>query len=90
MRLNSFTWRHMWCPFNVTRNQVEFRVFNMLFLKAYQIGTFKDQFNFGYYLRLSHQQNVISFIDMIPAKWFTVVMLTNFLKEFDLFLSLHK
>ena len=47
MRINSFSWRNTWYPYNRTRNQVEFRVFNLIFSRMYRIGGGNDVFNVG-------------------------------------------
>jgi hypothetical protein len=82
VRHNSFSWRNAWYPFNRTRNQVEFRVYKLLFSKVYKIGGANDVFNFGYFLRLSHQRNVISAIDMTPIKWLTVAGLVGLISAY--------
>ena len=88
IRNKTFSWKKLWYPFNTTRNQVEFRAFKMLFTKVYKINCDGGVFKFGYFLRLSHQRNVISAIDITPMKWLTVVVLVGLISlyyEFDIY-----
>jgi hypothetical protein len=76
-RQKDIFWYHRWQPFFCpTRDQLEFRMFRVLFSSTYHIGGNITNFDFGLYLRLSHENYLLTMINLHPWKWCLMLLLT--------------
>lgn len=67
-------WRNLFTPFVDTRDQIEFRIFQSIFSSAYNISTHNNQFDFGVFLKQTHEANLLELIDISPAKWAIILI----------------
>lgn len=72
---NRLMWRNRFIPFSVTREQVEFRILNAIFSSLYSISINHKDFDFGMFLTMSHEANILSIIDISPFKWCLVLIM---------------
>ena len=63
-------------PFSAIRDKVEFRIFNAIFSSTYSISTKNSEFDFGMFLRKSHEENILSIIEIGPEKWLLILIIT--------------
>lgn len=67
---------HPYFPYCRVRDQAEFRVFHSIFSSTYSISTKKHEFDFGMFLRMSHEDNILSIIEIGPEKWLLILLIT--------------
>jgi hypothetical protein len=72
---SSRLWKRMFYPFNVTRNQVEFRIFQSIFSSSYSISTKHTELDFGLFLKMTHENNLLHIIDFDITKWGLILIL---------------
>ena len=65
----------MYYPFSVTRNQVEFRILQSIFSSAYNISTKHTELDFGLFLKMTHEDNLLNIIDFDISKWGLILFL---------------
>ena len=70
-------WHWVYMPFSVTRDQVEFRMLQSIFSSAYNISTRHTELNFGLFLQMTHETNLLNIIDFSNAKWALVIVITG-------------
>jgi hypothetical protein len=67
---------HPYFPYCRVRDQAEFRIFHSIFSSTYSISTKKHEFDFGMFLRMSHEENILSIIEIGPEKWLLILFIT--------------
>jgi hypothetical protein len=72
---SSRLWKRMFYPFNVTRNQVEFRIFQSIFSSSYSISTKHSELDFGLFLKMTHENNLMNIIDFDSWKGVLILVL---------------
>jgi hypothetical protein len=70
-------WKMLFYPFNVTRNQVEFRIFQSIFSSSYSISTKHTELDFGMFLKMTHENNLLHIIDFDITKWGLILFLVG-------------
>jgi hypothetical protein len=70
---DSFFWKARYLPFCLTRDIVEFRVQRSIFSSAYTISTDVSDFDFGMFLKSTHEHNILHIIEISPWKWLLVI-----------------
>mmetsp|Transcript_20925 Transcript_20925/g.30153 ORF Transcript_20925/g.30153 Transcript_20925/m.30153 type:complete len:929 (+) Transcript_20925:135-2921(+) len=73
---NTLAWKWRYFPFCTTRDEVEFRILRTIFQSAYTISTAVGDFDFGMFLRATHEANILSIIEISAIKWCLVLFLT--------------
>ena len=74
---NTRMWHWVYMPFSVARDQVEFRMLQSIFSSAYNISTRHTELNFGLFLQMTHETNLLNIIDFSNAKWALVIVITG-------------
>jgi len=69
-------WRCILLPFCDVREQAEFRIIQSIFSSTYNISTRSQEFDFGMFLRMSHEANILSIIEIRPEKWVIIILVT--------------
>jgi hypothetical protein len=72
---SSRSWKRLFYPFSVTRNQVEFRIFQSIFSSSYSISTKHTELDFGLFLKITHENNLLHIIDFDITKWALILLL---------------
>lgn len=67
------SWNYSMLPLNNTRDQVEFRIYRNIFSLTYLVGG--EGFDFSYFLKLSHENNLLSIVDLNISKWLLLVFI---------------
>lgn len=68
-------WRWVMLPFCRTRDQVEFRIFRLIFSSVYHISGNPQVFNYAELLKRTHECNLLSLIDFDFWKWGIIVFI---------------
>eukprot|EP00602_Paraphysomonas_sp_CaronLab_P004195 CAMPEP_0185026600 /NCGR_PEP_ID=MMETSP1103-20130426/10950_1 /TAXON_ID=36769 /ORGANISM="Paraphysomonas bandaiensis, Strain Caron Lab Isolate" /LENGTH=801 /DNA_ID=CAMNT_0027560235 /DNA_START=330 /DNA_END=2735 /DNA_ORIENTATION=+ len=69
-------WKCVYLPFCDVREQAEFRIIQSIFSSTYNISTRSQEFDFGMFLRMSHEANILSIIEIRPEKWVIIILVT--------------
>ena len=73
---NTYRWRWNYLPLCRTRDLVEFRILQSIFSSAYSISTRHSELDFGLFLKITHETNLLGIIDFSTEKWVLVLVLT--------------
>lgn len=68
-------WKARYLPFSKTRDAVEFRMLRSIFTSAYTISTVILEFDFGMFLKSTHEDNILSIIEISTWKWCLVILI---------------
>jgi hypothetical protein len=70
-------WKAIYFPFCRARDQVEFRVFRMIFSSTYHISGDPLHFSYAKLLKMTHECNLLALIDFDAWKWFVILLITG-------------